>query len=219
MHSKLAHLSRAIEPALNITSAPAGEVRHRQRQHLPAEKIEDRSVEANRSEREQIFLREGGGLHKNERCAHSEQNCFQQSDIFFDDDFVDDHLGEDGKEQLQKRDRDREQEDLQQDRAEFFEERHQPLQAHFCLGRFFKLNCVIEERGVARPVLFEIFARDFAQAERRISDFHVGVRDVVEHHPVIAFPMHDRRQRHDWEIADRNFERACSESELRSSAT
>ena len=97
-----AHLPRAIEAPLNIAGAPAGEIGHRQRQQLAAKEIENGGVEPHGREREQIFLRERRGLDKKERRAHSEQDRFQQSDIFFDDDLVDHHFGEDGKEQLQE---------------------------------------------------------------------------------------------------------------------
>ena len=58
LHGELAHLPCAIEPALDVARAPAGEIGHRQREHLPAQEIEDRGVEPDRGEREQIFLRE-----------------------------------------------------------------------------------------------------------------------------------------------------------------
>ncbi len=50
--------------------------------------------------------------------------------------------------------------------------------------------------------------------ERRIGHAHVGLGHVVEHHPVVAFPMHDRRQRHERQIAQRNLERARRQPEL-----
>ena len=71
-------------------------------------------------------------LHEKERRAHPEQDRFEQADIFFDDDLVDHHFGEDREEQFEESDRDREQQDLQQNRAEFREERHEPGQRSVC---------------------------------------------------------------------------------------
>ena len=129
MHREFAHLPCAVEPALNITGASAVEIRHRQRQNLSAEKIENRGVESDGGEREQIFLRQRRCLHENKRDAHPEQNCLQQADVFFDDDFVDDHVGENREEQLQEGDDEREQQHLQKDRAEFCEERQRTTSA------------------------------------------------------------------------------------------
>ena len=97
-----AHLPRAVEAALNVAGAPAGEVGHRQRQHLPAQKIEDRGVESDRGEREQIFLRQERQLHEDDGDAHPEQDGLQQTDDLSRTITVSTTIcGENGEEQLQ----------------------------------------------------------------------------------------------------------------------
>ena len=76
LHRELPHLPRAVEPALDVAGAAAGEITHRQRQHLPAQKIEDRGVEPNGGKREQIFLRKRRGLHEEERPRPSRAGWF-----------------------------------------------------------------------------------------------------------------------------------------------
>ena len=56
--SELPHLPGAIEPALNVAGAAAGEITHRQRQQLATQKIQDRRVQTDRCEGEKIFLGE-----------------------------------------------------------------------------------------------------------------------------------------------------------------
>ncbi len=81
-------------------------------------------------------------------------------------------------------------------------------------GALAKAIGVIEKRGVARPILLEFLARNLAQTKRGIGHFDVGIGDVVEHHPVVAFPVDNRRQRHQREIAQRHLERAGGEPEF-----
>ena len=45
LHRELADLACAIEPALNIARPPAGKIAHRQREKLPAKKIENGGIE------------------------------------------------------------------------------------------------------------------------------------------------------------------------------
>src|SRR5437764_1050712 len=67
LHRELADLACAIEPALNIARPPAGKIAHRQREKLPAEKIENSGIEPHRGKGEQIFLCDRRQLHKNNR--------------------------------------------------------------------------------------------------------------------------------------------------------
>ena len=67
----------------------------------------------------------------------------------------------------------------------------------FAFRGLFKRDRVVEERGVTGPFLLELFARNLAQTKRRIGDANECFGDIVKHHPVIAFPMHNGWQRHD----------------------
>ena len=66
----------------------------------------------------------------------------------------------------------------------------------------------------SRPLCFEFASRKFSQSTRRISDASKLLIDVVEHDPVVAFPMNDGRERHGGEIAQRDFQSASSQSQF-----
>src|SRR5438552_8664002 len=114
LHRKLPDLTSTIEPALNIPRPPAGKIAHRQREKLPAEKIENTSIEPHCGKGEQIFLCDRCQLHKNNRGQHAEDDDLEKAEIILDDYLVHHHLGENGEEQLQETDRQRKSEHLQQ---------------------------------------------------------------------------------------------------------
>src|SRR5678816_786403 len=144
LDGELADLTCSIEPALNIARPPAGKITHRQREKLPAEKIENCGIEPHRSKSEQIFLCDRCQLHKNDRGEHAEDDDLEKTEIILDNYLVDHHLGENRKEQLQETDRNRKAQHLQQNLAEFCQERPDPGQACFALWRLFKRNRVIK---------------------------------------------------------------------------
>ncbi len=59
-------------------------------------------------------------------------------------------------------------------------------------------------------------AESCVNPERGIGHAHVRFVDVVEHHPVIAFPVHNRGQRHHRKIAKRNLQRSRRRDQARS---
>jgi hypothetical protein len=77
---------------LNIACPTAREISHRQGKKFPAEEIENGRIEAHRRKGQQIFLRQGGELHEDERREHAKQDCLQKADVVFDNDLIDDHL-------------------------------------------------------------------------------------------------------------------------------
>ena len=113
LHGELANLSRTVQPALNVACPATREISHRQGEKFPAQEIEHRRIKAHCGKGDQIFLGEGGELHEDERGEHPEQDRFQQADVVFDNDLVNDHLCEDGKEQLKKGDGDSQSQDLE----------------------------------------------------------------------------------------------------------
>src|SRR2546421_10544696 len=123
LHRELADLTCAIEPALNVTRPAAGKIAHRQTEKLPAEKIENSGIESHRGKGEQIFLCDRCQLHKNDRGEHAEDDNLEKTEIILDNYLVDHHLGENRKEQLQETDRNRKAQHLQQNLAEFCQER------------------------------------------------------------------------------------------------
>src|SRR5438874_1390350 len=219
LHGELAHLTCAIEPALNVACPAATKIAHRQREKLPAEKIENSGIEPHGSKGEQIFLRDCCQLHKNNRGEHAEDDGLEKAEIILDDYLVHYHLSEDREEQLEETDRNRKSQHLQQNLAELCQERPDPGHAWFAFRRLFKRNCVIKQRRVARPFLFKFLPRNFAQAEGRIGHAHLRDIDVVEDHPVIAFPVHNRGQGHHRKIAKRNLQRSRRQTELDRRAT
>src|SRR5437773_5078483 len=219
LHGELAHLTCAIEPALNVACPAATKIAHRQREKLPAEKIENSGIEPHGSKGKQIFLRDRCQLHKNNRGEHAEDDGLEKAEIILDDYLVHYHLSEDREEQLEETDRNRKSQHLQQNLAELCQERPDPGHAWFAFRRLFKRNCVIKQRRVARPFLFKFLPRNFAQAEGRIGHAHLRDIDVVEDHPVIAFPVHNRRQRHHRKIAKRNLQRSRRQTALDRRAT
>src|SRR6266699_2962002 len=102
LHRKLPDLTSTIEPALNIPRPPAGKIAHRQREKLPAEKIENTGIEPHRGKGKQIFLCDRCQLHKNNRGQHAEDDDLEKTDIILDDYLVHHHLGENREEQLQE---------------------------------------------------------------------------------------------------------------------
>src|SRR6266478_6252227 len=219
LHRELANLACAIEPALNVTRPPAGKIAHRQREKLPAEKIKNSGIEPHRGEGEQIFLCDRCQLHKNNRGEHAEDDGLEKAEIILDDHLVHHHLGENREEQLEETDRNRKSQHLQQNLAELCQERPDPGHARFALRRLLESNRVIKQRRVPGPLLLEFFAWNFAQAQRGIRHAHLRFVDVVEHHPVIAFPVHNRGQGHHRQIAKRNLQRSRRQTELDRGAT
>ena len=102
------NLAGPVQTPLDVSRPPTREISHRQRKKFPAQKIENCGVETDRGKGEQVFLRKGGELDENERCEHAQQNHFQQADVIFDDDFINDDLGKYGEEEREKTDGDRE---------------------------------------------------------------------------------------------------------------
>src|SRR5205823_10247409 len=219
LHRELANLTCAIKPALNVARPAAAKIAHRQREKLPAEKIENSGIEPHGSKGEQIFLRDRCQLHKNNRGEQAEDDGLEKAEIILDDYLVHHHLSEDREEQLEETDRDRKSQHLQQNLAELYQERPDPGHAWFAFRRLFKRNCVIKQRRVTRPFLFKFLPRNFAQAEGRIGHAHLRDIDIVEDHPVIAFPVHNRRQGHHRKIAKRNLQRSRRQTELDRGAT
>ena len=80
--------------------------------------------------------------------------------------------------------------------------------------RLLERRRVVEERRVAGPSPIELVARQPAKSERGIRETHEASRDVVQHQPVIAVPVADRRQRHAIEILRRRLDRARGEAQL-----
>src|SRR5437762_6692741 len=219
LHRELANLACAIEPALNIARPPAGKIAHRQREKLPAEKIENSGIEPHRGEGEQIFLCDRCELHKNNRGEHAEDDSLEKTEIILDDHLVHYHLGENREQQLQETDRNRKSQHLQQNLAELCQERPDPGHARFALRRPLEGNRIIKQRGIARPLLLKFLPWNFAQAQRGIGHAYLRFVDVVEHHPVIAFPVHNRGQGHHRQIAKRNLQRSRRQTELDRRAT
>src|SRR5205809_2444529 len=186
---------------------------------MPAEKIDDSGIETHGSNSEQIYLRDRCQLHKNNRGEHAEDDGLEKAEIILDDYLVHYHLSEDREEQLEETDRNRKSQHLQQNLAELCQERPDPGHAWFAFRRLFKRNCVIKQRRVARPLLFKFFPGNFAQAGGGIGHAHVSFVDIVEDHPVVAFPVHDCGQRHHRKIAKRNLQRSRRQTELDGRAT
>src|SRR5438477_12144375 len=107
LHGELADLTCAIKPALNVARSAAAKIAHRQREKLPAEKIENSGIEPHGSKGEQIFLRDCCQLHKNNRGEHAEDDDLEKTEIILDNYLVHYHLNKDQKKQLKKTDRNR----------------------------------------------------------------------------------------------------------------
>src|SRR5438874_9826432 len=118
LHGELADLTCAIEPALNVARPAAAKIAHRQREKLPAEKIQNSGIEPHGSKGEQIFLRDRCQLHKNNRGEHAENDGLEKAEIILDDYLVHHHLSEDREEQLEETDRNRKSQHLQQNLAD-----------------------------------------------------------------------------------------------------
>ena len=95
------------------------------------------------------------------------------------------------------------------------QERLEPARGSACdSGCVREAAAVGDHRRVAAPVLEELGAREPAEAARGVGDAHVVAVDAVEHDPVVALPVHDRRQRQLVEPALRRADRAGVEAEL-----
>src|SRR5205814_5119609 len=105
LHRELTNLTCAIKPALNVARPAAAKIAHRQREKLPAEKIENSGIEPHGSKGEQIFLRDRCQLHKNNRGEHAEDDGLEKAEIILDDYLVHHHLSEDREKQLEETDR------------------------------------------------------------------------------------------------------------------
>src|SRR5438309_11571877 len=157
LHRELSDLTSAIEAALNVARPPAGKIAHRQREKLPAEKIENSGIEPHRGESEQVFLCDRCELHKNDRGEHAEDDGLEKAEIILDDYLVHHHLGENREEQLEETDCNRKSQHLQQNLAELCQERPDPGHARFALRRLLEGNRIIKQRCVSRPLLLKFF--------------------------------------------------------------
>ncbi len=102
LHHEHADGARAIEAPLNIAGAAAVEIGHRERQQLPHEEIQQRGINVDRGEAEQVLLHEAGTEHEKTGHNHAERGDLEQTQALFDDHPVHDDLGEYGKQQLQR---------------------------------------------------------------------------------------------------------------------
>jgi hypothetical protein len=190
---------------LNVACSAACEIAHRQGEQFSTQKIENRGIESHSRKRQQIFLSKRRELDENNYCKHAEQDCLQKADIVFDNHLVHDHLREHGKEEFQKTHGNSQPQHLEQNHFKARQKGKYPSQCWLALRSLFECWCVIEQRRVAGPFPFEFTAWKFPQATRWIGHTHELLIDIVEHDPMIAFPMHYRRQRHHREIAQRDF--------------
>ena len=196
MHGKLSNLPCTLKPALNVACPTACEIGHRQGKELPAQEVENGRIESNGRKRQQIFLGESGELHKDDRGEHAEQDSLQQAEVVFDDDLIDHHLSEHREEQLQKTDSDSQRQRLQQDHLKTREKWKHPRQRGLAFRRLLKCRGVIEQGRIPGPLHFKFAPGKFSQSPRWIGHAHKLLIDIVEHDPVIAFPMHNCGQRH-----------------------
>src|SRR5439155_23477108 len=162
LHRELADLPSTVEAPLNVAGTPAGKIAHRQREKLPAQKVENGCIQSNGGEGEQVFLRDRRHLNKDDCTEHAEDDRLEETDIVFNDDLVDHHLGKDRKQQFQETDGDGQAENLQENAAEFGQKRPNPSQTSFGLRRLFEGNCVIKQGGVAGPFLLKFLSWNFA---------------------------------------------------------
>ena len=94
--------------------APVVEVGHGQGEHAAGEVIEDGGVDVHRGETEHEALQHVRKEHESEGGDHGADHRVQQRDVALDDDAVDDDLGEDGQQQLQRAGDHREKENLRE---------------------------------------------------------------------------------------------------------
>src|SRR5437763_1829944 len=90
---------------------------------------------------------------------------------------------------------------LKQDHLESRKKRKNPRQGSFTLRSLFECGRVIEQCRVTGPFCFEFASWKFSRPARGIGHAHRLRIDIVEHDPVVALPVHYRRQRPGWEIA------------------
>src|SRR5207249_11854942 len=71
-----------------------------------------------------------------------------------------------------------------------------PRQRRFAFRCLFKRGRVIEQRCIPCPLRFKFASGKLSQATRRVGHAGELLIDVVEHDPVISFPMRNGWQRH-----------------------
>ena len=209
-----AHLRRAFQPALDVAGAPVGEVGHGQRKQLYGDEIEQRRIDPQCSEAEEILLQEGRDLAEDDGRAHRKDDDLHELEIVFDDDLVDHDLVEDGEEKLEKAHDQRERERDAQDAAQLVKERGEPRKRTLSDRRVLEIGGEVEQRGIAGPLLLELRAQDAADSQRGIGHAYAALSNLQKDDPVVALPVDDRGKGHGVQIPHRDFQGARGEAEL-----
>ena len=134
--------------------------------------------------------------------------------VAVDEHLVDHQLGEDREQQAEHADQGGEARSQAYRTTVFEQEGPQPSKSGGGFRRARKLLGVVVKRRVAGPFLQEFSARNGKAGARGVGDVNVLCIDAVDHHPMIAVPMADRRQRHLIQMLGRHLERARRQPEL-----
>ena len=214
LHEELPDMLHPFESPLDVAGAARREITHRQREQSPREVIERRGVNPHGGETHEVALHQRGRRHEHEHAEHADDEQTEQRPILIHHHAVHDDLREYRQHHLQPADDGGERQRLQHEGQMRAEERPQPPDPGLRDRGLLERLRVVEERRITRPLFEQLGAGDLHMAERGINQPGVRVAHVVQHHPVVAFPVDDRRQRHLFEVARRRLHGARGQSEF-----
>ena len=214
LHQEQAHLSRAVQPALDVARATRMEITHRQRQQPPREEVQHRAVDAHRQMAQQVLLDQVRRQHQDRSHAQRTQHQRQQCDIAIDDDLVDDELREHRHQQSEHAYHQRQPAHECPRSAMARQEGPQPRQRGRVLGCLLEGLGVVEQRGVTRPLLEELGPGHAAASVGWIRHPHRIRPHRIQHDPVVAFPVADGRQREVVEMSARGLHGSRCQSQF-----
>jgi hypothetical protein len=193
--------------ALDVAGAARVEIGHGQGQQLAHQVIQDSGIDVDGDEAEHVLLHQAASEHEESGQNHSEHGELQESEVAFDDHFVDHNLSEHGKDELESADDTGQKDGLQQGTLVFGEEWQHPGEGGSAFGRLSECGSVVKQGSITGPFLLEFGQWDSADAStRRVRHANGLVADFDQNHPVVAFPVDDRRQGHQRKVAAGNLQ-------------
>ena len=187
------HLAHPGQAPLDVAGAPGVEVAHRQVEELRCEEVERLAVDRDGGAAEDVPLEEVGAGHGCEDGCHVAEEDVEQVVVVVAQHPAEDHLGEDRQDHLEGGREERQRDGLGERAFEGAEEVPDPPRLRLGDGRLLQTLAVGEQRGVARPLLFELGAVHASEPARRVCDADVPVVDAIEDDPVVPLEMADRR--------------------------
>ena len=207
-------MANTAEAPLDVAGSASEEVPQRQRQQRGRNGVERGTVDPQRHPAEQPALQHRSEGDKRYHRGQADQHQVQQPQVPMRQHPVYDDFGEHGQAQFQNADDQRQQDRPGQDRSVGAEERPQPAQPRGVLGYLGERRRWEKNRGVAGPALEDLVVGQSAESDGRVGQANGAVVDGKGDHPMVAFPVEQRRHGEGDQVALGDLQRSSGQAQL-----